>query len=255
MMQTGDWVLLLEGVCRVLINDVMISDDPTEEYDCVAITQLELRPPGAPVPITGTAGPYTSPDHAPDIQTLSPPGSLTGSGSVGGGGTNGADLSVLELGRQLKTTTRALLRQLTRNTSAPQSRRMLEVLGSVPAWRAADVVAAALATTYQVHTHTHTHTHAHIGLRLCLQVAWGALCMHNSARAYVSVCLCASYAGASGRASCSRPQATYPSGPSPGSGHTRRTACREPTGWHSGVIRACAELGEQTWPASTRTPW
>lgn len=55
-----------------------------------------------------------------------------------------------ELGRQLKASTRQFLKLLSRHTGLPATRRVLELLDSVPAWRAADVVAAALGTSTKV---------------------------------------------------------------------------------------------------------
>jgi hypothetical protein len=55
-----------------------------------------------------------------------------------------------ELGQQLKAATHQLLQLLSKQAGLPAARRLLELLDSVPPWRAADVVAAALGRNYGV---------------------------------------------------------------------------------------------------------
>eukprot|EP00879_Flechtneria_rotunda_P013664 GHRR01014274.1.p1 GENE.GHRR01014274.1~~GHRR01014274.1.p1 ORF type:complete len:404 (+),score=169.96 GHRR01014274.1:66-1214(+) len=67
-----------------------------------------------------------------------------------GGSSNGSSAeSLSELGAQLKASTRHLLQLLARQAGLPGARRLLELLEAVPHWRAADVVAAALARNSQ----------------------------------------------------------------------------------------------------------
>ncbi len=188
LVQTGEWVLVLEGVCRVSIDQALCAEDP-DEFDCAAVTQLELRPRGAPPPppprlpptTNGAAaangvgatppsapaasgsglGPLHQPGNAAVQQPARAPppppatsGSLLAGGALAAAASGGgaADPVLLELGKQLRATTRALLKQLGRNAAgfAQPARRLVELLNSMPAWRAADVVAAALGTGFQV---------------------------------------------------------------------------------------------------------
>lgn len=113
LVQTGDWTLVLEGVCRISVASV--STKAPDMFDMVCCQQLELR-----VQVAGT--PWA---HAKN------------------------DTGLQESGRQLKSSTRTLLRLLTRQTGLQSVRRVLDLLDSVPAWRAADVVASALSVSLQ----------------------------------------------------------------------------------------------------------
>ena len=98
-MQTGEWVLVLEGLCRVSVTSTQLvqggspsaapSGAPSAAaFELAQVTQLELGPPPASQPSLGGAG---------------------------GGGGGGADAQAMQqLGAQLKATTRAFLRLLTK---------------------------------------------------------------------------------------------------------------------------------------------
>jgi hypothetical protein len=75
---------------------------------------------------------------------------------------------VAELGAQLKRDTRLLLQLLSRQAGLPAARRLLELLEAVPPWRAADVVAAALARNSQVRRLQHC--------RCCTSSAQAGVC-------------------------------------------------------------------------------
>ena len=96
--QTGEWVLVLEGLCRVSVTSTRLgqgSNSPSAPpsgapsaaaFELAQVTQLELTPPPASQPSLGGAG--------------------------GGGGADAQ--AVQQLGAQLKATTRAFLRLLTK---------------------------------------------------------------------------------------------------------------------------------------------
>jgi hypothetical protein len=104
-------VVILEGLCRVSVHGITPAAAGGEDFDRVSLQQLELRP-GAPAP-------------KPDPQAV-------------------------DLGKQLRASTHQLLKLLSEQTGLPAVRRLLELLEAVPAWRAADVVSAALGTNTQV---------------------------------------------------------------------------------------------------------
>mmetsp|Transcript_6093 Transcript_6093/g.13222 ORF Transcript_6093/g.13222 Transcript_6093/m.13222 type:complete len:1166 (+) Transcript_6093:153-3650(+) len=142
MVQTGDWVVVMEGICRISIDGLQSCSAPGAEntrdppFDCVLVTQLELRPHGIPaVYHGGQAGSHHSGYH----------GSHHGSSQSGKGSS---DPQMQQLGTQLKSTTRAFLKLLSKHAGLASTRRILELLEAVPAWRAADVVAAALGSTF-----------------------------------------------------------------------------------------------------------
>lgn len=135
--QSGDWVLLLEGLCRISVQRYANSS-ASDPYDLVAIAQLELAPPQSNLVNGATPGAWTgTPDGGSDAASQQ---------------EDGADAAeVAELGRQLKASTQQLLKLLSQQTGLPTVvRRLLELLEAVPPWRAADVVAAALGRNTQV---------------------------------------------------------------------------------------------------------
>lgn len=113
-LQSGDWLVFLEGLCRISIEDV--ASRSATAFDTVTIQQLELKP-----------------------------------GSSNNGWTgHKSDQQLLDLSKQLKVSTRQLLKLLSQQTGLPAVKRLLELLDAVPAWRAADVVSAALGMNVQV---------------------------------------------------------------------------------------------------------
>jgi hypothetical protein len=223
-LQTGDWVVLLEGICRISITGLAASHDHGSvdgsvssvhgsskasaglpaaaaavaaggggaeiPYDFVTIQQLELLPHaqlasngsssssngGGGGGSNGSNGGFVSPGDTssssshPNIGLPGPlapidtalrnsgPGGLhnlaqgvadaISSSSSSADGSNGGDVE--QLGAALKASTKLLLQMLSAASGLPAARRLVELLGGVPAWRAADVVAAALARTNQV---------------------------------------------------------------------------------------------------------
>jgi hypothetical protein len=215
LLQTGDWVVLLEGICRFGITGLAGSHEhdhgsvhgstgsihgsskssvgqpgaaaaaaaggavPGTPYDFVTIHQLELLPHahfgsngssssssssngGLALPgDTNSSGSSTHPSFKtgrpllPIDTGLHNPGqgltdainsSSSSSSSSGGGSVD----DIEQLGAALKSSTKVLLQMLSAASGLPAARRLLELLAGVPAWRAADVVAAALARTNQV---------------------------------------------------------------------------------------------------------
>ncbi len=118
--QSGEWALLLEGLCRVLLGEVVPPRSP-QEPELVQVTQLELRPgspapastpsptPAWQLPVRNGGTPFgNGTDGSPASEG---PLSIQGSGA---GQPSGDSASVHELGRQLRSTARAFLLQLQR---------------------------------------------------------------------------------------------------------------------------------------------
>lgn len=174
-MQTGDWVVLLEGLCRIQLHG--LASRPNQPYDTVNVQQLELHKPrngsttississrisgsaGSPMASysssSNPAGPASHANHPADSSGSNDMDSSSSSTAAGdanaaaGEGPPSAEI-VAELGKDLKSSTRHLLQLLSGQAGMPAARRLLELLDAVPAWRAADVVAAALARSSQV---------------------------------------------------------------------------------------------------------
>ena len=141
LLQSGDWVVLLEGLCRIAIDSSQ--QNHGEAFDSANITQLELRPGSSPnQPPTG----YSHSPHA-TASTATHATAATGSGSS----SSDSAQQLVDLGKQLKVSTGQLLKLLSQQTGLTSVvRRLMDLLESVPPWRAADVVAAALGMTPQV---------------------------------------------------------------------------------------------------------
>jgi len=157
--------------------------EPQQPYDSVRIQQLELLPhtvhgssssssSGSNGSIPGGLPDNSSSSSHPSFSMGSRPGPLlpldsglhnplglpappdgshsSSSAVISGsnGSSNGEDVE--QLGAALKASTKVLLQALSAASGLPAARRLLELLAAVPAWRAADVVAAALARTNQV---------------------------------------------------------------------------------------------------------
>jgi hypothetical protein len=165
-------VVLLEGLARISLQG--LAARPSEAYDSVSVQPLELHNSssnGKPQQrSSGTAGRSIASAGSP-IGPKQPSASASMPGAAGGQQQGaGADApsaqqqpgaapndagagdaaTVAELGAQLKRDTRLLLQLLSRQAGLPAARRLLELLEAVPPWRAADVVAAALARNSQV---------------------------------------------------------------------------------------------------------
>ncbi|WIA37890.1 hypothetical protein OEZ86_014737 [Tetradesmus obliquus] len=173
LVQSGDWVVLLEGLARVSLQG--LAARPGEAFDSVNVQALELASSGS-----SSSGSSAKPQQRSNGngsaagRTIASAGSPIGPkhpsgaglpGAAGGQqpGAGAADVppaqrqrgaqddaaTVAELGAQLKQDTRLLLQLLSRQAGLPAARRLLELLEAVPGWRAADVVAAALARNSQ----------------------------------------------------------------------------------------------------------
>jgi hypothetical protein len=173
-------VVLLEGLARISLQG--LAARPAEAYDSVHMQPLELTSSSG----NGNSGKQQQRSYGNGSaagRTIASAGSPIGpkhpSGAglptAGGGqqqGAGAADVpsaqrqqgvqddagkddaaTVAELGAQLKRDTRLLLQLLSRQAGLPAARRLLELLEAVPPWRAADVVAAALARNSQVRQH------------------------------------------------------------------------------------------------------
>lgn len=152
-LQSGDWVVLLEGLCRISVHG--LASRPNQQYDTVHVQQLELQKPhnsssSSRVPGSSAGSPFGSTGDFSSITPADPAtaaGNTTTTVSTGGGAS---EQSAAELGKQLKSSTRHLLQLLSGQAGLPAARRLQELLDAVPPWRAADVVAAALARNSQV---------------------------------------------------------------------------------------------------------
>ncbi|MEW5297295.1 MAG: hypothetical protein WDW36_000512 [Sanguina aurantia] len=155
--QTGVWMVLLEGVCRISV-DAVVQPQATgaaahsgaassaAPFDTLAVTQLELKPKGKGPSAAGggvsggnSAGPESVPAPAPHPQQHAGHRPAP----------SGDPRSLSELSSQLKSTTRQLLHVLARHAGEAPVKRVTDMLEQVPAWRAADVLASALAATSQ----------------------------------------------------------------------------------------------------------
>jgi ATP-dependent Lon protease len=126
---TGDFVVLLEGLCRVELLGPAAdggAEAPSSSFDVARIAQLEL----APV-INSSGSSSTAAAAATTSAAATAP--------------EGADDPAVEaLGGALREATRELLGRLSHQAGLPAVRRLLDLLERAPAWRSADVVAAAL---------------------------------------------------------------------------------------------------------------
>jgi hypothetical protein len=194
-LQSGDWVVLLEGLGRISLQGLAARH--SEAYDSVHVQPLELhsnsssngkpqqrsngngsgrgtasagspigpKQPAAGAGMPGAAGVQQQGAGAADA----PPAQQQQSAAPDDAGAGDA-ATVAELGAQLKRDTRLLLQLLSRQAGLPAARRLLELLEAVPPWRAADVVAAALARNSQVRQPQHC--------RRCTSSAPAGTCKH-----------------------------------------------------------------------------
>jgi hypothetical protein len=164
--QSGNCVLLLEGVCRVRVERLVPALHGDADYDAVAVTRLEPPHPSGLSSGPNTRGLATtdrsSSSASNPLRNISSPTIIssiaTGIGAANGGQggkhavatTNGVaaaqplhpsqqsqaaagsseanEAALQEMGRQLKATTRALLRLLSRAPSALPTRRLQDLL-------------------------------------------------------------------------------------------------------------------------------
>ncbi|KAJ9507153.1 hypothetical protein QJQ45_004851 [Haematococcus lacustris] len=178
LLQSAEWVLLLEGLCRVQLDGLAPSCGPGHSLPCVLVTQLEpsitpVAPPPSPnnttmrshprrpgiaappshsqaQPAAGSQQPPPTPGSSPGAPTPHPPPLSDPSQCAGVKGEEGEGEGGLEeLGHELRAATKRLLDLIQQLAVLPAAKRVAQMLEGVPAERAADVLAGVLSTTFQ----------------------------------------------------------------------------------------------------------